>query len=136
MILMLDSNKQVSSAEDWAAQLKWMDEQLASAPAGAWKICCAHHTLFSNGAHGDNGVLQWFIKTYGTTVLTVPTNRGFSRMAWIMPYLALVVGIALVVFIVLAWKKRPLVVHGSVPAAVRGAELDRFRDQARRETEI
>jgi hypothetical protein len=58
MILMLDSNKQVSSAEDWAAQLKWMDEQLASAPAGAWKICCAHHTLFSNGAHGDNGVLQ------------------------------------------------------------------------------
>ena len=85
---------------------------------------------------GDNGVLQWFIQTYGTTVLTVPTNRGFSRMAWIMPYLALVVGIALVVFIVLAWKKRPLVVHASVPAAVCGAELDRFRDQARRETEI
>jgi cytochrome c-type biogenesis protein CcmH/NrfF len=84
----------------------------------------------------DNGVLQWFIKTYGTTVLTVPTNRGFNKVAWIMPYLALVMGIALVVFIVLVWKKRPLVVHASVPAAVRGAELDRFRDQARRETEL
>jgi cytochrome c-type biogenesis protein CcmH/NrfF len=84
----------------------------------------------------DNGALQWFIKTYGTTVLTVPSNSGFNRMAWIMPYLALVMGIALVVFIVFAWKKRPLVVHASVPAAVRGAELDRFRDQARRETEL
>lgn len=84
----------------------------------------------------DNGVLQWFIQAYGTTVLTVPTNRGFNKVAWIMPYLALVIGIAFVVFIVLAWKKRPLVVHASVPAAVRGAELDRFRDQARRETEL
>jgi cytochrome c-type biogenesis protein CcmH len=84
----------------------------------------------------DNGVLQWFIQTYGTTVLTVPTNRGFNRIAWIMPYFALVMGIALVVFIVLVWKKRPLAVHASVPAAVRGAELDRFRDQARRETQL
>jgi cytochrome c-type biogenesis protein CcmH/NrfF len=84
----------------------------------------------------DNGVLQSFIQTYGTTVLTVPTNRGFNKVAWIMPYLALIIGIAFVVFIVLAWKKRPLVVHASVPAAVRGAELDRFRDQARRETEL
>jgi cytochrome c-type biogenesis protein CcmH len=84
----------------------------------------------------DNGVLQWFIQTYGTTVLTVPTARGFNRIAWIMPYLALVVGIGLVVFIVLVWKKRPLAVHASVPSAVRGTELDRFRQQARRETEL
>jgi cytochrome c-type biogenesis protein CcmH len=84
----------------------------------------------------DNNVLQWFIQTYGTTVLTVPTNSGFSRIAWIMPYLALVLGIGLVVFIVTLWKKRPLAVHASVPAAARGADLDRFRNQARRETEL
>ena len=84
----------------------------------------------------DNNVLQWFIQTYGTTVLTVPTDHGFNRIAWIMPYLALVLGIGLVVFIVAVWKKRPLVVHASVPTAVRGAELDRFRDQARRETQL
>ncbi len=84
----------------------------------------------------DNGVLQWFIQTYGTTVLTVPTNQGFSRLAWIMPYLALVVGIAFVVGIVWIWKKRPLAVHASVPAPVRGADLDRFRQQAQRETEL
>lgn len=84
----------------------------------------------------DNGVLQWFIQTYGTTVLPVPTNVGFNRVAWIMPYLALVLGITLVVGIVWIWKKRPLAVHASVPAAVRGMELDRFRQQARRETEL
>jgi hypothetical protein len=53
-----------------------------------------------------------------------------------MPYLALVLGIGLVVFIVAVWKKRPLAVHASVPTAVRGVELDRFRDQARRETQL
>jgi len=84
----------------------------------------------------DNGVLQWFIQAYGTTVLTVPSDHGFSRIAWIMPYLALVLGIGLVVFIVAVWKKRPLVVHAGVPTAVRGVELYRFRDQARRETEL
>jgi cytochrome c-type biogenesis protein CcmH/NrfF len=84
----------------------------------------------------DNGVLQWFIQAYGTTVLTVPTDHGFNRIAWIMPYLALVLGIGLVVFIVAVWKKRPLAVHDSVPTAVSGVELDRFRDQARQETEL
>jgi cytochrome c-type biogenesis protein CcmH len=84
----------------------------------------------------DNNVLQWFIQTYGTTVLTVPTDHGFNRIAWIMPYLALVLGIGLVVFIVAVWKKRPLTAHANVPTAVRGLELDRFRDQARRETQL
>ena len=84
----------------------------------------------------DNGVLQWFIQTYGTTVLTVPSNRGFSRIAWIMPYLALVLGITLVVCIVWIWKKRPLKIHAGVPTPIGGAELDRFRRQARQETEL
>lgn len=81
----------------------------------------------------DNGVLQWFIQTYGTTVLSVPTNTGFNRIAWIIPYLALVLGISLVVFIVWFWKKRAPAVE--VPVTV-GAELEGFRRQARLETEL
>jgi cytochrome c-type biogenesis protein CcmH len=84
----------------------------------------------------DNTVLQGFIQAYGTTVLAAPTNTGFNRMAWIMPYLALVVGIGLVVAIVGVWRKRPLVAAAHPPAISRGADLDRFRQQARRETEI
>ena len=99
----------------------------------------------------DNGVLQWFIQTYGTTVLTVPTNRGFNRIAWIMPYFALVMGIGTVVLIAGAWRKRP---PGSPGPPSGGSssgssgprsggspsssdsQLDRFREQARRETEL
>jgi cytochrome c-type biogenesis protein CcmH len=84
----------------------------------------------------DNVIVQWFIQTYGTTVLAVPTNTGFNRLAWIMPYLALVLGIGLVVLIVWTWKQRPLAATAGVPATVRGADHDRFRQQARRETDI
>jgi cytochrome c-type biogenesis protein CcmH len=84
----------------------------------------------------DNVILQWFIQTYGTTVLAVPTRTGFNRIAWIMPYLALVLGIGLVVLIVWMWKQRPVPVNAAPSPAARGQDLDRFRQQARRETEL
>jgi hypothetical protein len=56
-VLMLDSDKDSLSVFQWAAQKKWMNEEL-SKPRGTWTLCCAHHPLFSNGGHGDNGVLQ------------------------------------------------------------------------------
>jgi cytochrome c-type biogenesis protein CcmH/NrfF len=84
----------------------------------------------------DTSVLQWFIQTYGTIVLTVPTHHGFNRIAWIMPYLVLIAGITLVVLVVWAWKKRPVALPAGVPGVLRGDELERFREQARRETEV
>jgi cytochrome c-type biogenesis protein CcmH len=83
----------------------------------------------------DGEVLQTFIQKYGTTVLAAPTMLGWvNRSAWIMPYAALVLGILLVAFIVRAWKNRPLSATAGVPTPVAGAELDRFRAQARKET--
>jgi cytochrome c-type biogenesis protein CcmH/NrfF len=99
----------------------------------------------------DNNVLQWFIQTYGTTVLTVPSDQGFNRLAWIMPYLALVLGIGAVVVIAGAWRKRPpgppQPPSGGSASGPSGrpsdggsssseSQLDRFRDQARRETQL
>jgi cytochrome c-type biogenesis protein CcmH len=82
----------------------------------------------------DSAITQFFVQTYGTLVLAAPPNRGFNRVAWLMPYLALLAGITLVVFIVWMWRKRPILTHTSVPAPVRGEELARFREQARKET--
>ena len=82
----------------------------------------------------DNAVTQFFVQTYGTLVLAAPPNRGFNRIAWLMPYLALLAGITLVVFIAWMWRKRPVRVHASVPAPLHGEELARFREQARKET--
>lgn len=57
-VLMLDSNKPKFSEEDWRRQMKWIEEQLSAPRTTKWTIACAHHPLFSNGAHGDNGVMQ------------------------------------------------------------------------------
>src|SRR5271165_85888 len=87
---------------------------------------------------GDNDdlTLQGFVQKYGTTVMAAPTKTGFNRVAWIMPYLVLVVGLTMVTLIVRAWRSRPLVLPAGAVAAVHGAELEHFRDQARKDTEI
>ncbi|MCU1298669.1 MAG: hypothetical protein JWO91_2947 [Acidobacteriaceae bacterium] len=87
---------------------------------------------------GDNDdlTLQWFVQKYGTTVLAAPTAKGFNRVAWVMPYLALVLGLATVVVIVRTWKDRPLVLSKGAVPPVHGAELDYFRAQARKDTEL
>jgi cytochrome c-type biogenesis protein CcmH/NrfF len=87
---------------------------------------------------GDNDdlTLQGFVQKYGTTVMAAPTKTGFNRVAWIMPYLVLVLGLATVTLIVRAWRSRPLVLPVGAVVAVHGAELEHFRDQAQRDTEI
>jgi cytochrome c-type biogenesis protein CcmH len=87
---------------------------------------------------GDNDdlTLQWFVQKYGTTVLAAPTTKGFNRVAWVMPYLALLLGLATVVLIVRRWKSRPLLLPAGAIRPVGGAELDHFREQARKDTEI
>jgi cytochrome c-type biogenesis protein CcmH len=63
---------------------------------------------------GDNDdlTLQSFVQKDGPTVL------------------------GLVSFIVRAWKSRPLILPAGLPAPIQGAELDQFRTQARKETEL
>jgi cytochrome c-type biogenesis protein CcmH/NrfF len=87
---------------------------------------------------GDNDdlTLQGFVQKYGTTVMAAPTKTGFNRVAWIMPYFVLVLGLVMVTWIVRAWRSRPLVPPVSAVAAVHGMELEHFRDQARKDTEI
>jgi cytochrome c-type biogenesis protein CcmH len=85
----------------------------------------------------DGAVLQTFIQKYGTTVLAAPTTVGWVNLAaWVMPYAALGLGILLVAFVVRVWRNRPLPVPAGVPTSVAGAELDRFRAQARKETDL
>ena len=86
--------------------------------------------------HGDNDdlVLQAFIQKYGTTVLAAPTATGFNRVAWIMPYLVLLLGLAAVTMIVRAWGRKAVALReASGPA---DPTLEPFRSQAQRETDI
>jgi cytochrome c-type biogenesis protein CcmH/NrfF len=80
----------------------------------------------------DNLTLQAFVQKYGPTVLIAPPTTGFNRVAWVMPFLALVLGIIAVVLVGRAWKLRAP--PGVAPAAQ--GELEPFREQARRDTEV
>jgi cytochrome c-type biogenesis protein CcmH/NrfF len=69
-------------------------------------------------------------------VMAAPTTTGFNRVAWVMPFLALVLGLLSTVFIVLAWRKRPARAAPGAVLPVSGADLERFRTQARKDTEL
>jgi cytochrome c-type biogenesis protein CcmH len=84
----------------------------------------------------DDLTLQDFVQKYGPTVMAAPTTTGFNRVAWIMPFLALVLGLLTTIFIVLAWKKRPAVAAPGAVSPVSGLDLERFRAQARKDTEL
>jgi cytochrome c-type biogenesis protein CcmH len=87
---------------------------------------------------GDNDslVLQDFVQKYGTTVLLAPTTTGFNKVAWIMPFAALILGLTAVVSVVMVWKKRPAppLADGIVP--IPGPAMDQYRERARRDTEL
>jgi len=84
----------------------------------------------------DSLVEQAFVQKYGPTVLAAPATSGFGRTAWIVPFVALFLGFFSVVAVVRAWKNRPAPALAAGLPPVHGAELDQFRDQARKETEL
>lgn len=84
----------------------------------------------------DSLVEQAFVQKYGPTVLAAPTTAGFDRAAYIVPFVALFFGVGLVMLVIRAWKNRPTPALADGVAPVRDAELDKFRKQAGRETEL
>jgi cytochrome c-type biogenesis protein CcmH len=82
----------------------------------------------------DSLVQQAFVQKYGPTVLAAPTTQGFDRTAWIMPIVVFIFGFGLCVMVVRAWKNRPALAGGL--HFVPNADLEEFRQQARRETDL
>ena len=87
----------------------------------------------SSTPDSDELVLQSFVQKYGATVLAAPTTSGFNIVAWIIPFVALVLGITLVVVIVRKWKYRVQPVGAQ---DLTEAELDEFRRRAHEETQV
>src|SRR5580692_1563635 len=84
----------------------------------------------------DSLVEQSFVQKYGPTVLAAPTMQGFDRAAYIFPFVAFALGVGFVVVVIREWKKRPApaLAEGLHPAS--SADLERFRDQAGKETDL
>jgi cytochrome c-type biogenesis protein CcmH/NrfF len=89
-----------------------------------------------SGASSDDTILQGFVQKYGMTVLAAPSTTGFNSVAWIVPFLALGFGLALLVVIVRVWKSRPVPALADGIAPLHGQELEHFRQQAQKETDL
>ena len=86
---------------------------------------------------GDNNdlIMQGFVQNYGPTVIAAPTASGFNRVAWIMPFVALALGMAFVVVVVRSWRNKPTPALADGITISQGDELDDYKRKARQETD-
>lgn len=83
----------------------------------------------------DDQIKNAFVQEYGVVVLAAPTNKGFDRVAWIMPFVVFGLGIAAVVYVVRTWKSRQAAV-AAINSVAAPEEMDAMRRRAREETEV
>ena len=77
--------------------------------------------------------VQDFVQEYGPVVLPEPPQKGFNRLAILIPAIAFVAGLAFVLMVIALWRRR-------APQAVTGPQvspelLTRVRQQVHRDTE-
>ena len=89
-----------------------------------------------NRGDNDDLILQGFVQNYGPTVIAAPTAVGFNRVAWIMPFVALALGLAFVVVVVRSWKNKPAPALADGITIPKGGVLDEYREKARKETDL
>jgi cytochrome c-type biogenesis protein CcmH len=79
-------------------------------------------------------IIDEFVADFGRQVLATPPKRGFDLVAWLLPGLAVLAGLATIPFVTRAWaKRRPAVAPTTTPldaddAARLQRELDAFED--------
>lgn len=118
-----------------------------SHPGGAFSGPCSTakdmmreaDTQFAKGMN-EQEVLAAFVAEYGPIVYVEPPKHGFGLVAWMMPIFCAAAGLALVIFVIGKWRKKPGAgagAHGG-QVAVAGGPADAFskaRAQADRETD-
>ena len=87
-----------------------------------------------NTNKSDDEILNGFVEKYGMTVLAAPTKSGFNLVAWVTPFVILVLASVLTFWIVRRWKAglQPAGAHEPLPLPA----LEELRARARKETEL
>ena len=80
-------------------------------------------------AAGDSReqVVQYFVDRYGDWILLSPRPRGFTLVVWVLPAVAVAVGLAIVVVLVRRWTRRPTSAGATPP--IDPAMRDRIRHE-------
>jgi len=80
----------------------------------------------------DEDVLNWFRRSYGTTVVVSPATHGFELTIWVVPPVLVSVAFLLLFFLIRHWRQRAL----PVTRTGLDPQLDELRARARKETEL
>lgn len=72
-------------------------------------------------------VVQYFVDRYGEWILLSPRRQGFNLLVWVMPAVAVAVGLALVGVVLARWTRRRAAAGSAGPTGVDAAMRERIR---------
>ncbi|MFQ5817693.1 MAG: cytochrome c-type biogenesis protein CcmH [Terriglobia bacterium] len=55
---------------------------------------------------GEEEILAGLVGQYGEVILAAPPPEGFNLVGWVMPFAALILGLWLVRYVLLTWRRR------------------------------
>jgi len=122
------------AVHDIAAQLRCVVCQnlsVADSPSEmASQMRAVIRERLASGERPDQ-VVQYFVDKYGEWILLAPRRQGFNLLVWIMPAVALVVGVAIVGILVTRWTRRQRSAVAAPPPTA--AMRERIRREMERE---
>ena len=85
-----------------------------------------------NAGESDAAILEAFVKEYGKRILLKPPAEGFNLLGWVMPFLAIALGLAVVWWLIQRFRK-PVAVAGGPD--VDPAALARYQERIEKDLE-
>jgi len=87
--------------------------------------------MIDSGMNDKDKIIQAFIAKYGTEeMLGAPVDKGFSRLAWLFPYLVGVTSAVAVGFAAVKWTRKAEIADPA-PAPLDSALEERIDDELR-----
>jgi len=73
----------------------------------------------------DEFIVASFVKESGVSALSQPPTEGFSLLSWVMPFVAIAIGLIAILFWIKRYQRQPA---GALPE-IDPAMLNRYRDR-------
>jgi cytochrome c-type biogenesis protein CcmH/NrfF len=78
---------------------------------------------------GDAAIIDKLKDKYGVLILASPPAKGFNLLGWLMPFLTLLMGLIVIRYVLLRWR-RP---KPAAATAGAGALVEKYREQMEKE---
>ena len=92
----------------------------------------ASHPRQVGAGWSEQQIKQYFVDQYGVRVLAAPPARGFSRLAYLLPALAIAAGAGLLWRALRSWRAAAPVSAAEDPLAADDPYLARVEEELRR----